>query len=292
LIFFAVLLRIIINPLSYVFQKQICFNGQSPLFANFLTYLALSCAVVPFIGSITWTAFPPAFWGYCVLVGVFGAVGNGFLVKAVRSGELSLLGPINAYKSVVGMIFAIVLLREIPSLSGVFGVALIVAGSYFVLDSGSHSERLSWKVLARPDLRYRIAAMVIAAIEAVFTKKIILYSDPQIATIVWCWGGAVFSFLLLPIQGYRENIVWSSEWGKAGANVPLYIGLVCSVGLMQLTTNYVFEKIPVGYAFALFQLSVVFSVFYGWFFFKESQIFRKLSASAVMVLGSVLIILG
>ncbi|MDR3233166.1 MAG: DMT family transporter [Planctomycetaceae bacterium] len=292
MIFLAVLLRIIVNPLSYVFQKQICFNGQSPLFANFLTYLALSCAVVPFVWNITWTAFPPAFWGYCVLVGVFGAVGNGFLVKAVRSGELSVLGPINAYKSVVGMIFAIVLLREIPSLSGVCGIGLIVAGSYFVLDSGTHSERLSWKVLTRPDLRYRFAAMVIAAAEAVFTKKVILYSDPQIATIIWCWGGAIFSFLFLPIQGYRENSVWSSEWKKAGSNVLRYIGLVCSVGLMQLTTNYVFAKIPVGYAFALFQLSVVFSVFYGWFFFNESQIFRKLSASAVMVLGSILIIFG
>ncbi|MDR3198014.1 MAG: DMT family transporter [Planctomycetaceae bacterium] len=297
ILFFAVLLRIVINPLSNVFQKRICSgsfctDGQNPFFTNFLTYFILSVTIIPLVWSISWTNFPAAFWCYSVLAGIFGALGNGFLVKAVRSGELSVLGPINAYKPVIGIIFGIVLLFEIPGLFGILGVALIVGGSYFVIDSGLPSERFSRKLLKRPDLRYRIAAMFLAAIEAVFIKKIVLYSDPNTAFAVWCWGGTIFSLIFLPIQTKQENIVWKYEWQKARSKIFLYMGLVCSVGLMQWSTNYVFQKIPVGYALALFQLSVILSVFYGWFFFNESQIIRKLFASAVMVLGSVLILSG
>ena len=39
--------------------------------------------------------------------------------------------------------------------------------------------------------------MVLTAIEAVFIKKIILYSSTTISFIVWCWFGAIFSFALL-----------------------------------------------------------------------------------------------
>ncbi|MDR2755665.1 MAG: DMT family transporter [Planctomycetaceae bacterium] len=296
MIFFAVLLRIIVNPLSNVFQKQICSDrfgtdGQNPFFTNFLTYFILSITIIPLVLHISWLNFPVTFWSYAILSGLFGALGNGFLVKAVRNGELSVLGPINAYKPVIGIIFGIVLLFEIPDLFGIFGVAVIVVGSYFVIDSGQ-SQRFSRQLLKRPDLRYRIAAMFLAAIEAVFIKKMILYSDPNTAFVIWCWGGTIFSLLFFPFQAKQEKIVWKHECQKAGSNIFLYLGLVCSVGLMQWSTNYVFQKIPVGYALALFQLSVILSVFYGWFFFRESQIVRKLLASAMMIFGSVLILLS
>ena len=289
LTFFAVLVRILVNPLSNVFQKQICVVGQSPLFTNFVTYTVLSLIVMPPAWNIRWSSFPPAFWGYAALVGLFGALGNGFLVKAVRSGELSVLGPINAWKSVVGIVFGVILLHEIPGFTGLLGVLLIVIGSYFVLAPTSRAEKFSKTMLARPDLRYRTAAMVLAAVEAVFIKKVILYSDPNTAFVLWCWGGAVFSLFLLPIQ---EKIDWKTEWFTAKRHVAQYAGLVATVGLMQLTTNYVFNMMPVGYGLALFQLSAVLSVFYGFIFFRESGILRKLSASVVMVAGSVLIILG
>ena len=60
---------------------------------------------------------------------------------------------------------------------------------------------------------------------------------------------------------------------------------------MQMTTNYVFEKMNVGYALAIFQLSTIVSVVLGYKFFKEKDIGKKLLGSFIMVTGSVLIIL-
>ena len=80
---------------------------------------------------VDWVSLPWQFWTYAAVGGLFGAVGNGFLVMALRRGDLSVLGPINSYKSVVG----IVLLGELPSLMGLAGVAIIILGSYFVFDT-------------------------------------------------------------------------------------------------------------------------------------------------------------
>lgn len=290
--YLALALRILVNPLSNVFQKRLCSDGeegrrgQSPLFVNFLTYFFLGILVVPLAWNVSWTKFPSAFWMYAALTGLFGALGNGFLVRAVRIGELSVLGPINAYKSVVGIFFGILLLGEIPNFSGLAGIVLIVAGSYVVI--GRSDERSPSRIWMRPDLYYRIAALVFAAIEAVFIKKIIQYSDPDTAFVLWCWGGAIFSLTILPLQ---EKIDWPGELRQTGRNGPFFLGLVVSVGLMQWSTNYVLEKMSVGYALALFQLSAVLSVFYGRFFFRETRILRKLLGACVMVGGSVLIIL-
>ena len=63
------------------------------------------------------------------------------------------------------------------------------------------------------------------------------------------------------------------------------------MGLMQLTTNYVFAHMPVGYALSLFQLSIVVSVWLGFTVFREKDIGRKIIGSLIMMGGSVLIIL-
>ena len=195
LVSIAVLLRIFSNPLGNVFQKQLTTKGIHPLFVNFLTYFLLSIVCLFIAVFIHWPELPRQFWIYSVLGGIAGALGNGFLVKALQYGELSVLGPVNSYKSVVGIIGGIILLGEIPDLWGILGIALIIFGSYFVLDTTE--ERFSLALLKRSDIQYRLWAMILTAIEAVFVKKVILASSTTIAFISWCCFGAVFSFVLL-----------------------------------------------------------------------------------------------
>jgi drug/metabolite transporter (DMT)-like permease len=62
------------------------------------------------------------------------------------------------------------------------------------------------------------------------------------------------------------------------------------VGIMQYSTNYVFSKINVAYALALFQLSTILSVLLGVNIFREQNLGRKIISSLIMILGAVLII--
>lgn len=282
----AVILRILSNPVGNVFQKQLTAKKNHPLLVNFLTYLLLAVICLFFIKLIVWRDLPTQFWTYSVLGGITGALGNGFLVKALQKGDLSVLGPINSYKSVVGIIGGIFLLGEIPNILGILGMALIVYGSYFVLDATS--ERFSWALLKKTEIQFRIWAMILTAIEAVFIKKVIQASTATAAFISWCWFGAFFSFLLLFV--YRLNL--RHEFHKVCKNdLPKYFLLVLCVGIMQFTTNYTFDHMPVGYALSLFQLSVLISVLLGHRIFKEIGIRKKMIGSAIMIVGSILIIL-
>lgn len=253
---------------------------------NFLTYLILSAGCIFLAVDVQWSALPSEFWMYSLLGGLVGGVGNGFLVKALEHGDLSVLGPINSYKSVVGIIVGIFLLGELPNIWGIAGMALIIYGSYYVLDTTE--DRFSWALLKRKEIQYRIWAMVLTAIEAVFIKKVILASSTVVSFISWCWFGAVFSFVLLLF--YRNHL----GSAKRVISVPdawQYLFLVICIGTMQFTTNYVFNNMEVGYALSLFQLSTIASVLLGYRIFREKNIRKKLLGSAIMIIGSIVIIL-
>ncbi|MGZ3861407.1 MAG: EamA family transporter [Flavisolibacter sp.] len=282
----AVLFRILSNPVANVFQKDLTVRGHHPLVVNFLSYLGLGVLCI-FIGfRVSWNQLPPDFWRYAIGGGIVGSVGNAFLVKALQKGDLSVLGPINAYKSVVGIIVGMFLLGEQPNLWGLLGTLLIIGGSYFVLDTTP--ERFSWALLRRKEIQYRIWAMALTAVEAVFTKKVILASDVPTALFSWCWIGAVFSYLFLQINkvSLLPNLRFftTSDLGK-------YFFLVLCIGAMQLTTLFVFDHLPVGFALALFQLSTIVSVLLGHRIFREQDIRKKLLGAAIMMVGSIVIIL-
>jgi len=286
LITVAVSLRIFSNPLGNVFQKQLTSKGIHPLFVNFLTYFLLSLVCLLSASFIHFPVLPKQFWIYSILGGIAGSLGNGFLIKALQYGELSILGPINSYKSVIGIIGGIILLGEIPNFWGILGISLIIFGSYFVLNTTE--EKFSLALLKKSEIQYRIWAMILTAIEAVFVKKVILASSTTFAFMSWCCFGALFSFVLLFI--YHLNI--RKETKKIDNR---YIGkiafLIVCIGIMQYTTNYTFEHMAVGYALSLFQLSTIVSVLLGYGFFREMNIRKKLIGSGIMIIGSVVIIL-
>ena len=229
---------------------------------------------------------PLQFWIFSILGGIAGALGNSFLVKALHQGDLSVLGPINSYKSLIGIFAGVILLGEVPNLGGLVGVVLIILGSYFVLDTTP--ERFSLALLRKKEIQFRIWAMILTAIEAVFVKKVIMASSTPIAFISWCFFGAIFSFFLLHI--YRLDL--KKEWSKIGYNdITRYALLVLCIGTMQFTTNYAFEHMDVGYALSLFQLSIIVSVLLGNRYFQEQSIRKKLVGSVIMIVGSIVIIL-
>ncbi|ULQ57767.1 DMT family transporter [Flavihumibacter rivuli] len=285
-LFLAISLRILVNPLANVIQKQLTVERNHPLVVNFLTYFFLSIPCLLWLLLTEKRELPFDFWLYAILGGLVGGLGNGFLVKALQKGDLSVLGPINAYKSVVGIITGILLLGEFPNTWGLAGIALIIYGSYFVLDTTE--ERFSWSLLKQPAIQYRIGAMVLTAVEAVFVKKVIQASDTNMAMVSWCCFGGLFSLVFL--LSNRINLKASIR--RLGANdYRQFFFLVLCIGLMQYTTNYAFDHMPVGYVLSLFQLSAIVSVWLGHKIFQEKDIRKKLLGSIIMIIGSVLIIL-
>lgn len=282
----AVIIRILVNPFSNVLQKQITIKGQHPLFINLFTYLVLAIISAVLIFNISAQSLDSSFWWYSLAGGITGALGNGFIIKALEKGDLSVLGPINAYKSIVGMAFAYLLIKEVPNSWGLLGMVLIIIGSYFVLDTTE--EKFSWKLFKTPAIQFRLAALILTGIQAVLDKKVIENSNLEIAFAGWSIFGAGFSFvfILFTKVSFKENIRKIDK-----AIIIKYILLVTTVGLMLASTNYTLSHMSVGYALALFQLSILLSVVLGHRLFNERHLAKKLLGASIMIIGSVMIIL-
>ena len=263
--------------MSNVFQKKLSLEGENPVVVNFINYLILSIFSIPLIFLADIPITDIHFIIYALLGGLTGAICNCFMVLALKRGELSVLGPINSYKAIIGLIFGMIILHEFPNIFGLIGIALIIFGSYFILETP--------KALLKKDIQYRIYALIFSAIEAVFIKKVIILSSITTSFITSSFLGAVFSFIIMSIFSEKDIKIPSKK------HLIIYILTAICFGLMTFTTAYVFKYINVGYALSLFQLSIIINVILGYKLFNEKNLLKKLIGSLIILIGSATIMI-
>ena len=286
-----VVARILANPVSNVFQKQLTQRSANPLFIIGATDVLLTLAVLPlFLLRAVPLQLAPGFWTNMVISATLAVASNVLLVYALQSADLSVLGPINAYKSVISLVLGVFLLGEIPAPMGAAGVLLIVAGSYFVVDRDATRSRGNAfaRFIGERGVQFRFAALAVSATEAIFLKKALLLSSPLTTFVFWSILGvpiAAAAMALLHLEGVGQ------ETARFRLNWPTYMWLAVTTGIMQLTSLLTFGKLQVGYSLALFQLSTLISVFLGYRYFQEGQIRRRLVGSVIMAAGAALIVM-
>ena len=131
---------------------------------------------------------------------------------------------------------------------------------------------------------YRFLALIFSATEAIFIKKVILLSNISSAFLYWVIAGFIFSLFFVIISKHNLKL--------QKADIKLQGALILMVGLMQYSTNYVFSKMNVAYALALFQLSTLLSVFLGVNIFNEKNLKKKLIGSIIMIFGAIILLLN
>jgi len=266
----GIIVRIFSNSYLNVFQKLLTSKGEFSSVVNFYTYLGL--VILGFIFTPN-PIFTPDCLIYISIMGLLGALGNFFIIKALSCGELSTLAPINSYKPIVALIFGFFLLNEIPNSRDILGMFLIILGTFFLTNS---------KIFFNKSTLFRFLALIFSGTEAIFIKKVILLTNISSAFLYWALAGLAFSILFVLFSKHPLKI--------NKTNFKYQIALIFLVALMQYSTNYVFAKMNVAYALALFQLSTIVSVFLGVNIFKEKGLMRKLFASFVMIFGAIIII--
>jgi drug/metabolite transporter (DMT)-like permease len=189
---------------------------------------------------------------------------------------------------VLGLLLGVVLIGEVPNLFGAIGVALIVAGSYLVIDRvpGQGLRSALQQFTRNRGIQLRFAALICSATESIFLKRALLLSSPIMTFLIWtvlCFALAAAAAVLLRRHVATEVTRLTSEWRTL-------LWLAATTGLMQLTTILTFGKLQVGYSLALFQLSTLITVYLGHRYFQERNIRRRLLGSLVMVTGAMLIV--
>lgn len=267
----GIFIRIFSNSYLNVFQKLLTQKGEHPSGVNFYTYLGLTLIGISVCPHPLYTE---GLWTDILTMGFLGATGNYFIIKALSSGELSTLAPINSYKPVIALIISFLLLKEIPGAQEGMGIFLIILGTLVL--GGS-------KILYNKATIYRFIALILLGTEAVFIKKVIISTDINSTFLYWVATGLFCATIVSIFSKHQLKI--------KTANIKYQLILITMVALMQYTTNYVFARMNVAYALALFQLSTITSVFLGVNIFKEKGLVKKLIAASIMISGALLIIL-
>ncbi len=278
------LIRVFASPVVNVFQKKLTNRGYNPLFIALTVYVFFSLLALIYLSISGFGGYGTDFWRYMIFLALTDAIGNIFLIKSIKSIDLSVFGPMNAYKPVIALILAVFLVHEIPSIAGITGVVIIISGSYF-LNLQDHGVKGSfWKFLNSEGIQYRLLSVLFTSIAAVIAKKVILMSSPMITLSYWSLIGTPLVLLFYLSRNKKNYPVVKPIAFKH------FSGLLFSFLALQIFSLYTFKFVFVGYSLALFQLSSVISVFFGSRVFKENNIGYRYLASLIMVIGAAVII--
>lgn len=282
--------RILFSSLANVLQKKMVERtGNAPVVVT-SSLCVVSLLVSAGLFFTPWQELSWQFWLACIVAATLDVPGNVLLVGSLGKSDLSLIGPLNSLKPVVGMLLGIIILQEMPSLSGLFGIAILAAGTWALAatsEGKSTRAKLAW--LWSPAARWRFGALFFTSAAAICIKPAVQIAGPWPTFAVWSWCCTLLALLWIGLTYGRSSlgqIIHPSNW-----SLPL-LGLGFFFCGLQGLSIWLFQVMPVSYALALFQLGSVVNVYFGCRFFGETAGWQRLIVSMFMLLGATLIILG
>jgi drug/metabolite transporter (DMT)-like permease len=280
-----ILLRVVLSVSANAVQKRLLLDRAGVYHTWILTYsimlgpAALFAVIRPGAGG-------PQFWRDILIGGGLDAMGNLAMVAALRSTDISVFGPLNAVRPILALLFGWFFLREIPSSSGLAGIAITVCGGVILFSDphphgGTHFSEI-WRALF-----LRIAGLSLGVVGAVFLKRAAVHSSAELTVAAWIGCGLMVLLASAALHHRNDLLTLASS-----LNAHLWWLIFHSTVFvtMQWLTIRIFQSTLLAYSFVFFQLGMLFQVFVGRIFFGEASFVRRLIAAAIMALGSVLIL--
>lgn len=279
--------RLLSSVSANVVQKKLTQQALHPLTITFAAYSVLFFIALPLLPWIDFTALSQHFWLNITFAALLDMAATVFLVMSLSRTDLSVFGPLNAYKVVCSMLLAMVFLGEIPSIQGFIGVAIIVIGSVLLFPPKITQQNRLVTLFSDRGVQYRFLSILLFSIGTLPLKNAVVSSGPLATTVFWCLIGLPLAGGLFWIFQHR---CYQTEWQRSQQQkLPLLI-LGIMIFIMQFTTLWLFSTLLIAYSLALFQLSMVLQVFLGYRFFNEKQLVRRLAACGVMITGCIVVL--
>ncbi len=225
------------------------------------------------------------FWLSAVLIGILSTLSDLTRIKAIQLSPISLVAPITAFSPVFLLLTTPFILRELPHPTGLFGIFLVVLGSYSIhFQSFNHHLLDPLKAIFKnTGARYMLLTTFIWSLESNVHKIGILNSS------VYFWTITQFTVISLILSLYllvtKKTINLSKQ--KSIWLPVILIGFI--VGLGQIIQMQSLSMILAIYSITIKRLSILMTIIFGWLFFKEEKIKKKLFSATIMIIGVILI---
>jgi len=205
-------------------------------------------------------------------------------VKAIRLSPLSLTIPFIALSPMFVIITAFVILGELPDISGLFGILLIVIGAYLLnVRATKHGVLGPIKAIKRE--RGSVLMIIVALIYSLTStlgKVAVLHSSPL-------FFGAFYPFILTII--FTVIVGYKGHLSGVISRPRIFLGIGFFIAMMMLSHFVAISLTDVAYMISVKRLSLLFSVAYGWILFGERNVAERLIGSILMIAGVVSITL-
>lgn len=279
--------RLLSASYSNVIQKQLAQVGFHPFYIVLAAYALISLLALPFIFAISISTLSADFWLNMFLAALFDMTAGLFMVLAVARTDLSVFGPLNAYKVVFSTLLALVFLHEIPSMQGFIGIGIIILGSFLLFPPNKNNGTPMLHLFQDRGVQYRFLSILLFSIGTLPLKNAVMLSTPLTTTIFWALLGLPLAVIANRLF-LHDNI--ANEIKRSKPYTTHFIGLGVLIFILQYCTLILFSQMLIAYSLALFQLAMVLQVFLGYKIFNEPHFYRRLFASFVMVAGSLLVL--
>lgn len=223
---------------------------------------------------------------FLFLDGGLETAGLYFYLRALQLSDLSISVPFLAFTPVLLIPTGYIVLHEIPNFRQDLGVLLVVAGSIAMNMRAFRQD--FWgpfrAILTEPGSKYMLLVSVCFALTNPMDKVVVLMTDPITAGFGYGITVWIFYAILMVVRG--------KQWWSALRVSPRWIVLsgilYASTQLLQFMSH---RLIDVVLTITIKRAGILLSVLAGWLIFREKHIQDRLTASAIMLVGAILIYL-
>lgn len=209
-----------------------------------------------------------------------------FVAKSYANGDLSAVYPLTVTGPIYIPLWGYLFLDERISLIGFVGIVIILYGAVSIQANCLSFSR--WRRIgATGGASFALLAAFFYSFGAVADKVGVTVGVVSAYTLNVC------VFMLILHMGW---MVWSRSGGNFLREIRLQPWVLLAGGftlaISILTFRYGLQDVPASYATALRQVSSLFSILIGFFIFRETFGITRVLATALIIMGVVLIRMG
>jgi drug/metabolite transporter (DMT)-like permease len=289
-----------LSQATYSYSVKVLLRWIPPFLLAGYSFLAASLVLFSLILA---SGIPPLGPGLVPAVAatvIINTVATILFYRALSTTDLSLCVPMLAFTPVFLILTSFVILGEIPSPAGAFGIVLVAAGAFLLTRKSGHGQSAS---LLTPFLTLRrdrgVRSMLIVAflysLSVNYDKEVVLNSSPLFGSALILFLLAII-FLLIAVSAGTTWSFTAQEPDPVPSHPPFpysrfftvgAVGMMLALEGISINTAYTMAIVP--YVITIKRLSIFFSVLFGGLLLHEQYIRGRMFGAVVMIAGAVVI---
>ena len=226
------------------------------------------------------------FYFILVMTCLIQIVADVLYVKSIAGFALSVVSPLLTFTPVFMVFVSYLLLNEVPSMVGLVGILFVVAGSYLL-----HMKSLKFGILTpivtilkNKGCIFMLIVAFLYSITATLGKILVIKTSPLFISAIYF---PLITVLFFPMYLLKSK----TKVSELRENHLTFLCIGISFSLMTIFHTCAIILTIAPNMISIKRTSSLFNVLFGFFIFREKDIGSKFIGTAVMIVGSLLIVL-